>query len=453
VTPETHFARSGDGHIAYQVVGEGPIDVVFVPEWLNHIEAQWDEPRSAAFLRRLASIGRLILFNKRGMGLSDPVPLDRPPTIEQWVEDLRATLDAAGSEHVAVFGAGAGGATSILFAAEHPDRVTALALLNCAARVAAAPDYPFGLPPPALDGMRKTMLTMLGTGAMLRVIAPDVADDERLREWYGHYERLSVSPGLALATQTMLFQLDVRGVLPAIRVPALVLHRRGNPFIVVEHGRFLAERIPGATYLELSGAEHAYWAGNTGEVLDEVEAFFTGTRKRVSSDRVLATVLFTDIVGSTERAGELGDRAWRELLDRHHAVVRAQIQRFRGREIDTAGDGFFVTFDGPARAIRCALAITRELRAAGIEIRAGIHTGELEIQGDSFAGIGVHIGARIGALASGGQVLVSRTVVDLVAGSGITFEDAGTHALKGVSGEWQVFAIARDAAAELSPSG
>ena len=429
VLPETKYARAGDLYIAYQVVGDGPFDLVFLPDWVNHVELRWEEPRSEGFQKRLASFSRLILFNPRGMGASDPVPITESPTAEQWMDDLRTVLDAVGAERPAVFGAGAGGVISILFAATFPERVRALALFNTTALGTEAQSW-------MLD-------EHWGDGSVLDWLAPEDASDERLRDFLGRLQRLSASPGMALAVQRMLLGLDVRHALPAIQAPTLVMHREGAPTFTVEHGRYLADRIAGAVYREFPGAGHAYWAsGVAPALLDEVEEFFTGTRSVGPPDRVLATVLFTDIVDSTATAAELGDQRWKERIREHDAIVRHELDRHRGREVHTTGDGFLATFDGPARAIRCAEAIREAVGKTGLEIRAGLHTGEIELHDDDIAGIAVHIGARVSALARPSEIMVSRTVVDLVAGSGLMFDDRGSHVLKGVPGEWQLFSLA-----------
>ena len=443
MTAETRYARDGDRHLAYQVVGEGPFDLVFLPDWVNHLELQWEEPRQERFLDTLASFSRLILFNPRGMGASDPIPITESPTAEQWMDDLRTVLDAVGSERPALFGAGAGGVISILFAATYPERVRALVLFNSTARGTIAPDYPIGLTPEALELQRQGLEKYWGDGSAVQFLAPEDASDVRLQRLLAKHQRLTASPGLVLAIQPLLFGIDVRHALPAIQAPTLVLHREGAPILTVEHGRYLAEHITGATYREFPGPGHAYWAsGVAPALLDEVEEFLTGSRGAGPPDRVLATVLFTDIVGSTATAAKLGDRRWKEQIRDHDAIVRRELGRHRGREIQTTGDGFLATFDGPARAIRCAVGIRDAVRATGMEIRAGLHTGEIELQGDDVTGIAVHIGARVSALAGSGEIMVSRTVVDLVAGSGLEFDDRGSHVLKGVPGEWQLFSLA-----------
>jgi len=407
--PETRYTMSGEAHVAYQVVGEGELELLFVAEWLNHIDEQWEQPRLAGFLEGLARFARVILFNPRGMGASDPLPISEPPTAELWMQDAIAALDAAGSERAAVLGAGVGGTVALLLAATHPARVSSLAVVNTAARTAWAEDYPMGMPEVFLARAREGMAAgYLSAKAVLPMWAPELVGDERFEQWLVRYQRISASPGMALAVQEMMFGLDVRAVLPTIHVPTLVLHRAAAMHVSPAMGRYIAEHVPGAVYRELPGAGQAYWAGDPLEIVAEVQEFFTGVRDVVPVDRVLATVLFTDIVGSTERAAQMGDGRWRELLDEHHRVVRRELERHRGREIDTAGDGFLMTFDGPARAIRCVLSIHEALRPVGVEIRAGLHTGEVELRGDDIAGIAVHIGARVASEAGAGEILVSR---------------------------------------------
>ena len=383
----------------------------------------------------------MIQFNPRGMGASDPLPVSEPPTAEQWMEDAVAALDAAGSERAAVLGTGAGGTVALLLAATHPSRVSSLAVVNTAARTEWAEDYTIGTPQVFLAKAREAMAAGYPSAAALPMWAPELVGDERFEQWLVRYQRISASPGMALAVQQMMFGLDVRAVLPTIHVPTLVLHRAEAVHVGPAMGRYVAEHVPGAIYRELPGAGLAYWAGDPQEIVAEAQEFFTGMRDVLPVDRVLATVLFTDIVGSTEHAAQMGDRRWKELLNEHHRIVRRELERHRGREIDTAGDGFLMTFDGPARAIRCALAIRQALRPVEIEIHAGLHTGEVELRGDDIAGIAVHIRARVAAQAGAGEVLVSRTVVDLVAGSRIAFEDRGVRALKGVPGKWALFAV------------
>ena len=438
--PETKYARSGDVSIAYQVVGDQGPDLVLVPGWVSHVEYFWDEPGFAAVLRRLATFCRLLLLDRRGTGLSDRV--SELPSIEERMDDVRAVMDAAGSERAAVFGVSEGGPMCITFAATYPDRTSALILYGTYARLTRAPDYPTGMPAEALDKFIDLVSGAWGTGVSARAFAPSAADDEAFRRAWGRLERNAVSPAGIRTLLRMLHATDVRHILPILRVPTLILHRQGDQVAHVEGARYMVARIPGAKYVELPGDDHIPWIGETGDLLDEVEEFLTGVRHGPEADRVLATVMFTDIVESTRRAAELGDRRWREVLDAHHAIVRRELARFLGREIDTAGDGFLASFDGPARGIRCALAAVDGARRLGLKIRAGLHTGECELMGEKLGGIAVHVGARVAASARPGEVLVSSTVRDLVAGSGIRFEERGAHALKGVPGEWTLYAVA-----------
>jgi pimeloyl-ACP methyl ester carboxylesterase len=441
VQPETRYARSGDVNIAYQVVGEGPMDLVYVMGWVSNIDLFWAEARLERFLSRLASFSRLIMFDKRGTGLSDRVPNDQLPTIEQRMDDVRAVMDAAGSERAALFGVSEGGPMAAVFASTYPQRTSALVMYGTYAKRVRTEDYPWAPTPEERQRWYELLQRDWGRDADIDTLAPSIADDPNVRQWWGSYLRQSASPGAALALARMNTQIDIRQVLPAIRVPTLVIHRTGDRDIDVGGARWMAERIPGARYVELPGDDHLPWAGDQDALLGEIEEFLTGVRHVDLSDRVLATVLFTDIVGSTERAAAVGDREWRELLSRHHALVRREVERFRGREIDTAGDGFLVSFDGPARGIRCACAIRDGVRAIGLEIRAGLHTGECEVLGDQLTGLAVHTGARVAALAGPSEVLVSSTVRDLVAGAGLEFADRGEHELKGVPGSWHLFAV------------
>jgi pimeloyl-ACP methyl ester carboxylesterase len=442
VRPVTRYARSGEVNIAYQVVGEGPLDLVFVSGWVSNLDLMWQEPSYARFLRRLASFSRLILFDKRGTGLSDRVPEADLPTLEARMDDVRAVLDAAGAERAALLGHSEGGPMCLLFAATHPERTVALVLIGTYARRLVGDGYPFGTSPEAYDGFLAEIADGWGGAVGLEARAPSLVDDTRFRTWWSDYLRMSASPGAALALTRMNGQIDVRPALETIGVPTLVVHRTGDRSLPVEGARYLAERIRGARLVELPGNDHLPFVGDQDAILDEIEEFLTGVRRGAGNDRVLATVLFTDIVGSTERAVELGDREWRDLLESHHLLVRRALESWRGIEVDTAGDGFLATFDGPARAIRCACAIRDAVRGLGLEVRAGLHTGECEVHGETVAGIAVHIGARVAALAGPGEVLVSSTVRDLVAGSGIEFDERGEHELKGVPGRWQLYSVA-----------
>ena len=441
--PETRYAKGAGGYnIAYQVVGDGDVDLVFVPGFVSHVELAWEWPQLARFLERLASFSRLIVFDKRGTGLSERVPVSELPTLEERMDDVRAVMDAAGSERAAVFGVSEGGPMSVLFAATYPDRVSHLALYGTQMRFTAGGDHDWLPPEEDLAELANYTEQEWGNGPMLNVFAPNMVGDEAFEQWWGRGLRNSASPAAAGAVLRMIGNIDARHVLPSVRVPTLIVHRENDLLVPVLSARYNAARIPGAKYVELSGEDHVPWVGDVDAILNEVEEFVTGTRQVHEPDRMLATVMFTDIVDSTARASEMGDRGWRELIERHDTLMRHELERHRGREVKTMGDGFLATFDGPARAIRCAVSARDALRDLGVGIRAGLHTGEVEVMGDDIGGIAVNIGARVGSAAGPGEVLVSRTVTDLVAGSGIGFDDRGTHALKGVPGEWQLYAVA-----------
>jgi pimeloyl-ACP methyl ester carboxylesterase len=442
--PPTQYAKSGDISIAYQVVGEGPIDLVLVLGFATHIELQWEGAPFARFCDRLGSFSRLILFDKRGTGLSDPVP--EVPTLEQRIDDIRAVMDAAGSERAALFGVSEGGPTSILFAATHPERATALVLHGAMARTTEAPDYPWASPAEALrESAAEFIAPNWGrdSAGVVELFAPSFSGDPRALELTARLERNAASPAMVQQIFEMFLGTDVRDILPTIHIPTLITHRRGDRVVNWRAGRDLADRIEGSKYVELEGIDHLPWAGDSDAVIGEVQEFLTGARSAAKPDRILATVMFTDICGSTERAAELGDAHWRDLLQAHHAAVRRDLERFRGREVKTLGDGSLATFDGPARAIQCGQAIAETARSLGLEERVGIHSGEVEVMDDDVGGIAVHIAARVGALASAGEVLVTSTVKDLVAGSDIRFEDRGAKQLKGVPDEWRLFAAAQ----------
>ncbi|HEY2561336.1 MAG TPA: adenylate/guanylate cyclase domain-containing protein [Caldimonas sp.] len=428
-------------HIAYQVLGSGPFDLVYSPGWVSHIELALEDPLQGRFLRRLASFARLILFDKRGTGLSDRVPDDQLPTLEQRMDDLRVVMDAVGSERAAIFGVSEGGNMSALFAATYPERTLALVTFGIFAARVWCPDYPWAPTPEEREQVYQVVERDWGGAMDLATLAPSKAGDPVFMRQLATYLRRAASPGAALALLKMNTQIDIRNVLPSIRVPTLVMHRTADRDVNIEEARFVAARIPGARLVEFSGDDHLPWVGDQDAIVDEVQEFLTGVRPPPEADRVLATVLFTDICGSTEHAVRLGDRRWRELLGQHHALVRAQLARFRGQEVDTAGDGFFATFDGPARAVRCAGAVRDATRGLGLEVRAGLHTGEVETTGEKVAGIAVHIAARVVASAGPGEILVSSTVRDLVSGAAIAFRDRGPHALKGIPGEWRLFAV------------
>ncbi|HJS25595.1 MAG TPA: adenylate/guanylate cyclase domain-containing protein, partial [Actinomycetota bacterium] len=414
---------------------------VFLAEFWNSIEAMWEQPDYHRFLERLGSFSRVICIDQRGTGSSDPVSLSELPTLEVWVDDVITAMEAAGSEKTSVLGVGGGGGVGILLAATFPERVNALALVNTTARYTSAPDYPWGTSPEFEARLEKELEFGWGRGVLLETVGPNVAGDPAFRRWWARYQRLGSSPGTVLAMRHMLQQLDVRHVLPSIRVPTLVISRTDNRLVEAVHGRYLGEHIPGARFLEVEGDDYFPFIGNADLILDEVEEFLTGSRRSGEQDRMLATILVTDIVDSTARASAMGDRVWREVLERHHELVRRELERFRGTEIDTAGDGFLATFDGPARAIRCAVAVRDGVRSLGLEIRAGLHTGEVELVSDGVRGIAVHTGARVAGEAGPGEILVSSTVKDLVAGAGIAFEDRGAHALKGVPEAWRLFQV------------
>ncbi len=442
MTPKTHYAKSGDLHIAYQVVGQGPFDLVYIPGWVSHVELAWEEPLLARFLERLASFSRLIVFDKRGTGLSDRVPVDKLPTLEERMDDLTVVMDAVGSERAALFGFSEGGNLAALFAAMHPERTRGLVLAHTFASRIWSPDYPWAPTPEQREQECLHVEREWGNLMDIAHYAPSKVGDVEFAQRVATYFRRAASPGAAVALLRMNTQIDIRSILPTIRVPTLVMHRTGDLDVNVAEGRYIAERIPDARFVELAGDDHLPWIGDQGRFLDEMQEFLTGVRPAPEYERVLSTVMFTDIVGSTEAAARLGDRDWRNLLGRHHTIARAEIARFRGREINTAGDGFIATFDGPARAVRCAGSMRNALQPLGIEIRAGVHTGEIELDGDDVGGIAVHICARVAAAAAAGETLVSSTVKDLVAGAGLAFTDRGAHALKGVPGEWRLFAAA-----------
>jgi class 3 adenylate cyclase/pimeloyl-ACP methyl ester carboxylesterase len=439
--PEIRYATRGDIHIAYQVTGFGPMDLVLVSVWFSHLEARWEVPGFAHMLDRLGSFSRVVSFDKYGIGLSDPAPPGAPPPLEDWMDDVRAVMDAVGIEQAALMGAADGGMMAALFAATYPERVSSLVLANTSARLSEASDYSFGIPEVAQDAL--IAMTEQGWGGPELMLAtnPSLAGDPDGQQAWARFLRLAASPATAGDVLRTLFQIDVRAALPSIQAPTLVLHRRDNPYVTVEGARYLADHIHGARFVVLPGADYGLGLGDVDGLIDEVEEFLTGARGGANPDRMLATILFTDIVGSTERAAALGDSRWKELLQTHHAVSGRQLSRYQGQLVNTTGDGLVATFDGPARAIRAALAIRDALRGLGVDIRAGLHTGEVERLGTDIGGLGVHIAARVMALAPPGVVMVSRTVKDLAAGSGFSFTDAGTHVLKGVPDSWQVFSV------------
>jgi len=437
--PETQFTRAGEVDIAYQVVGPArQLDLVFVPGWVSHLEVMWELPEFAHFLDRLAAMGRLIMFDKRGTGLSDRVA--GMLTLEQRADDIAAVMDAAGSARAAIIAWGEGAAIAAMFAATHPGRVSALVLGTLPIKVTDG-QRPLIPDPALLRELSAAVETGWGQASLVPVLAPSRANDTRFLSWYRRWERLSSTPSAAAATLRWAMEFDLGPVLPAIQARTLIMHRTGNALFDAESVRAAANMIPNARCAELPGDDELPYIGDADGLLDVVQEFLTGTHGTLDPDRSLATVLFTDIVGSTQMADELGDRRWGYLLDEHHARIRRLLERFRGSEVDTAGDGFFATFDGPARAVRCACAIGDTVRDIGIEIRAGLHTGEVERRGAAVTGLAVHAGARVAALAHASEVLVTSTVQMLVLGSGISFADRGKHTLKGVPGKWQLFAV------------
>jgi pimeloyl-ACP methyl ester carboxylesterase len=447
--PETRYAKTADGvHIAYQTVGTGPVDIIFVMAWTTHIELMWREPTLARFLSRLAAFSRLIVFDKRGTGLSDRVPDDRLPSLEVRMDDARAVMDAVGSGRAIVMGFSEGGPMASLFAATYPDRTIALVLFGTSACWRSTIDYPFPVPTDEeherdVEEIGRIWGTREFAAQELREWgAPTLAGDEHTIGWLADHLRHAASPGAAIALERMNREIDIRPALPAIHVPTLVLARDGDLLFTAEESKWMADQIRGARFVSFPGVDHFYWAGDQEELLVEIERFVREVGdEETDLNRVLATVLFTDIVDSTAQGAALGDRAWAELRTRHDEIVRSNLIRFRGREIKTMGDGFLATFDGPARGVRCAEAITAQVQPLGVEIRAGLHTGEVTFEGDDVAGLGVAIGARVGAKAAANEVLVSQTVKDLVAGSGLTFEDAGEHELKGMPDRWHLYRV------------
>lgn len=441
--PDTLYATSGDVNIAYQVIGDGPLDLVFVMGWVSHLEYFWREPSFARFLLRLASFSRLILFDKRGTGLSDRVPINELPTLEQRMDDVRAVMEAVGSKQAALCGVSEGGPMCSLFAATYPEKTLALVMIGTYAKRIRDADYPWAPTPEHRQQFFDEMREQWGGPVGLEERAPSVADDPQFREWWATYLRMGASPGAALALTQMNAEIDVRQVLPSIRVPTLVIHRSEDQCLKVEEGRFVAERIPGARYVELPGRDHLPFVGDQDGILDEVEKFLTGVRHTPEPDRVLATVLFTQIIGSKEPAGRKGDGDRQALIDRLRTYVRKEIEWFRGRDIDMIGDRPLAIFDGPARAIRCAVAISEHAARLGVKMRIGLHTGECDMVDGKVGGVAAETGVQVANMAAPDEVLVSSTVKDLVAGSGIRFEDRGAHRLEGVPGEWRLYAVER----------
>jgi class 3 adenylate cyclase len=438
---ETRYARSGEVGIAYQAFGEGEMDLVLAFPFLSHLDLMWESPAISRFLRRLGSFARVLVFDRRGVGLSDPVA--GAPTLEERMDDVRAVMDAAGSERAALLGMSEGATMCMLFAATYPERTSALVLWGAMARSTAAPDYPWAPEKEAVEEAQEELVgPMWGQGATIEIFSPSMADDPRAREFQARFERQAASPMRVQQLFEMFLDTDVRGALPLIQAPTLVLHRRQDRAVNYRAARWLAEQIEASRYAELEGEDHFPWVGDSDAALEAIEEFLTGVRPGPAPERVLATVLFTDIVDSTRLAGEMGDRRWRDLLEEHQKLVRDQLRRFEGREIKTTGDGFLAVFDGPTRAAECARAIVDDMPSLGIEVRAGLHTGEVELIGDDVGGIAVHVAARVAALADAHTVLASRTVRDLAVGSGVEFDPAGRHTLKGVPDEWELYSVA-----------
>jgi class 3 adenylate cyclase len=438
----TRYTRTAEGtYLAYQVSGDGPIDLVLPITGSAAIELIWEEPAVSAFISRLASFSRLITFDPRGFGSSGRLDAGALPAVQAWKDDIGAVMDAVGTDSAAFLSWGESTGATMFFAATYPERVRSLVLVNAYARYARDEESPWGLSADLIPAFVSAIQEIWGTGVCTETLAPSMVQTEKARRHWGRIERLTASPDVLAESTRAVMDSDVTSVLPAIQAPTLVISRQGDRHVRSEHGRAVASRIPDARYVELAGNDHLPFAGRSEEILDEIQQFLTGTRPAPVLDRVLLTVLFTDIVGSTEHVAKLGDRQWRELLNHYDDSVQHQLERFRGRFINTTGDGTVATFDGPARAIECAQAITEAVRAIGLDLRAGLHTGEVELRGQDVAGVAVHIAARVSALAVAGEVLVSRTVTDLVAGSGIGFEDRGDHQLKGVPGTWRLFSV------------
>lgn len=447
--PRTRYATVGDIDVAYQVLGDGPNDLLVMPGSSVPIDCIDLEPAMSRFQRRLATFCRIARYDQRGIGMSSRIPSMDLIGPEYWAEDALAVLDAVGMQQATVFAPGFAALSALVLAARHPERVRNLVIVNGAARVLWAPDYPAGADPSIADPFRTIAMDpdALEQGFdVLSIIAPSVAGDDAFRSWWDMSGNRAASPSMARAVSAAVVVGDVRDTLPDVQVPVLIMHRADSPFVSVEHGRYLHEHLPGSHYVELPGVDSLYWVGDAGPMLDEIEEFITGVRGASAGERVLTTVLFTDIVGSTELAARLGDDRWRDLLDNHDRIVRTQLGRFGGREANTAGDSFVATFVSPSSAIDCAEAIVEAVRVLGIEVRAGIHAGEVEMRGSDVAGMAVHIGARVGALAGPSQVLVSSTVREIVTGSRRAFAEAGEHELKGVPGSWRVYESLRESA-------
>jgi class 3 adenylate cyclase len=441
--PETQYVKTPGGYVAYQVFGEGDLDILFISSWLSNLDVMWQIPSLADYLNQLATSGRVICFDKRGSGVSDPVPLASIPTLEEWMDDAREVLDAVGSQNVMLIGDGEGGFMATLFAATYSRRVSALVLINAIPRWTRDEDYSIGYPKNAAAKLMKEYERYWGTGMILLLTAPSMITDVEFRKTIARYERLSMSPGVAVDLYKWIMALDVRSVLPSIRCPVLILHRKDNDHYRIQYGRYLHEHIPGSKLIELEGADcHPFFAGDTSDILEEVQMFLTGVEIEEHTNRELTTIMFTDIVESTRQAAELGDHQWIDKLEAHNGVVRRNLRQYRGSEVETTGDGFLATFDGPARAIQCAKRIREEMRSLQLQLRIGLHTGELEFKKGIARGIALHLASRVMSSAGNNEIWVSRTVKDLVIGSGFEFSDQGAHELKGIPDSWQLYAVA-----------
>jgi class 3 adenylate cyclase len=443
VQPETRYARLGADRVAYQVLGEGPPDLVMTTGNYSHVDMVWEDPGIALFLRTLASFSRLIVFDRRGTGASDPLPPGALPPWEAYAQDLTAVLDAVGSQQAALLAQLDASPMALFFAGTRPERTGALILVNAAAKFQADDDYPIGVPAAVAEALLAQFDQLWGTEAMAAMFAPSRAGDQRFCRWFARFQRAIASPRVVQAFLRANLEMDARPILPLIQAPTLVLHRRDYQFIPLANGRYLAEHLPGARLVELAGTEQSLFWETPQLALDHIERFLTGVRRVAPPTRMLATVVFTDIVGSTQQAGELGDRRWRELLNVHDELTGRLVEEFGGRLVKTTGDGILATFDGPGRAIHCAVALKEELAGIGVQLRAGLHTGEVEVRDDDIGGIAVHVAARVMAAAKPDEILVSRTVRDLAAGADITLEDRGMYLLKGIDGDWQLHAVAR----------
>jgi class 3 adenylate cyclase/pimeloyl-ACP methyl ester carboxylesterase len=445
ISPETKYVKSENGDIAYQIFGSGEQDILFLPNWSSNLEAMWEEPSLVRYLTILSSIGRVIYFDKRGTGISDPVPIGNLPTLEQWMDDASDVLSEIGCDEVAVIGDTEGGVMAMLFAATYPQKVTSLILINTTACWKRDDDYPIGMPDDTIERVSQYVSKHWGTSKLLELSAPSMTNNKRFGKWFAKYQRMSSTPSAMLHLYRWGLSLDVRSVLPSINVPTLILHRTENAHYRIQYGKYLSDNIPKAKFIPIKGAD--CWPFNSGNfelILNEIQIFLTGEKTVAIENRVLATIMFTDIVDSTKHALKLGDKDWSELLTQHNNIIQKTVLKYRGETINSTGDGFLSTFDGPARSLQCAREIIQELRTLGIEVRVGLHTGEIELVNGEANGIAIHITARIMALATAGEVATSRTIKDLVIGSGFQFIDNGLHSLKGVPDQWHIYKLAME---------